>query len=164
MGLFSRIRVSAATTSNDEHEDQGNQKTMHWANLATIWTTAVPYTRLVAGTLRGLALGVVAGVVSGLFGVGGGVIVVPGLVLWMGLDQRRAAATSLATIVASSGAAVILFGRAASVDWAAAAYLLAGSAIGATLGVRYLDRIPGAWLTWSFAMLMIIAAGRLVIP
>ncbi|MCP3975000.1 MAG: TSUP family transporter [bacterium] len=116
-----------------------------------------------AGTTRGLIVGAVAGVVSGLFGVGGGVIVVPGLVLWMGLDQRRAAATSLATIAASAGAALVLFGRASSVDWGAAAYLLIGSAVGATLGARYLDRIPGNWLAWGFAALMLIAAGRLVI-
>lgn len=108
-------------------------------------------------------MGVVAGVVSGLFGVGGGVIVVPGLVLWMGLEQRRAAATSLATIAASAGAALFLFGRASSVDWEAAVYLLVGSAVGASVGARYLDRIPGAWLTWTFATLMVVAAGRLVI-
>lgn len=108
-------------------------------------------------------MGAVAGVVSGLFGVGGGVVVVPGLVLWMGLDQRRAAATSLATIAASAGAALVLFGRASSVDWKAAAYLLIGSAAGATVGARYLDRVPSSWLTWGFAALMIVAAGRLVV-
>lgn len=113
--------------------------------------------------MRTVALGIAAGVVSGLFGVGGGVLVVPGLVLWMGLDQRKAAATSLATIAASAGAALVLFGRASAVDWPSAGYLLAGSAVGATLGARYLHRVPAAWLTWSFATLMIVAAARLAI-
>jgi len=114
-----------------------------------------------AKTLRAGALGVFAGVVSGLFGVGGGVIAVPGLVLWMGLDQRRASATSLATIVASAGAALLLFGTASSVDWTAAGYLLIGAVVGAWVGARFLDRVPTAVLTWTFAGLMLVAAARL---
>lgn len=114
-----------------------------------------------AESLRASALGVVAGVVSGLFGVGGGVVVVPGLVMWMGLDQRRASATSLATIVASAGAALVLFGRAAAVDWSAAAYLLVGAVAGAWIGARFLDKVPAAGLTWAFAVLMLVAAARL---
>lgn len=114
-----------------------------------------------AETLRASALGVAAGIVSGLFGVGGGVVVVPGLVLWMGLDQLRASATSLATIVASAGAALLLFGTASAVDWEAAAYLLIGALVGAWLGARFLDRVPAAFLTWVFAGLMLVGAARL---
>lgn len=114
-----------------------------------------------AETLRAGVLGVAAGVVSGLFGVGGGVVVVPGLVLWMGLDQRRSSATSLATIVTSAGAALALFGRASAVDWEAAAYLLVGSLVGAWAGARFLDRVSAGLLTWAFATLMLVAAVRL---
>jgi len=117
----------------------------------------------VAATVRIFTLGVVAGVVSGLFGVGGGVVVVPGLVLWMGLDQRSAAATSLATITVTAAAAVVLFGRADSVDWPAAGYLLIGSAVGAWFAARHLDRVPRNWLSWLFAALLIGAAARLMI-
>lgn len=117
-----------------------------------------------AATLRVLVLGIAAGAISGLFGVGGGVIVVPGLVIWMGLDQRRAAATSLATITATALAAVVLFGNAEAVDWGDAGFLLIGSAAGARLGARYLDLIPAKWLSWGFAGLMVIAAARLLWP
>ncbi|NND03284.1 MAG: sulfite exporter TauE/SafE family protein [Acidimicrobiia bacterium] len=112
-------------------------------------------------SVRAAILGVFAGVVSGLFGVGGGVVVVPGLVLWVGLDQRRASATSLATIVASAGAALLLFGAASSVDWIAAGYLLIGAVFGAWVGARFLDRVPANLLTWTFAALMLAAAARL---
>jgi uncharacterized membrane protein YfcA len=118
----------------------------------------------VAATLRSVTLGVVAGFVSGLFGVGGGVIVVPGLIMWMGLDQRRAAATSLATITVSAAAAVILFGRESAVDWPAAGYLLVGAAVGVRLAAHYLDRVPTKRLTWTFAALMLFAAVRLALP
>lgn len=113
--------------------------------------------------LKTLLLGAFAGIVSGLFGVGGGVVVVPGLVLLVGLDQKPAAATSLATIVASAGAAVILFGRASAVDWDSAGYLLVGALVGAWIGVKALDRISSAALTWTFAALMLVAAGRLAV-
>ncbi len=114
--------------------------------------------------MRSVILGAVAGVISGLFGVGGGVIVVPGLVLWMELDQRRAAATSLATITMSAAMAVVLFGRASAIDWPAAGYLLIGAAVGVRLAARYLDRVPTTWLTWTFVALMLLAAMRLAFP
>ena len=114
-----------------------------------------------AQAVRAALIGGFAGVVSGLFGVGGGVIVVPGLVLWLGLDQRRASATSLATIAASAGAALILFGSSGSVEWDSALYLLMGATVGAWLGARFLDRVPASTLTWTFAGLMLLAAGRL---
>lgn len=112
-------------------------------------------------TTRAVSLGVFAGVISGLFGVGGGVVVVPGLVIWMGLDQRRAAATSLATIAASAGAALLLFGRASAVDWPAAGALIMGAVFGAWTAANVLDRIPARILTWVFAGLMLVAAARL---
>lgn len=116
-----------------------------------------------AQAVRAAFIGGFAGVVSGLFGVGGGVIVVPGLVLWLGLEQRRASATSLATIAASAGAALILFGASDSVDWTSALYLLIGATSGAYLGARFLDRIPASVLTWTFAGLMLVAAARLAL-
>ena len=113
--------------------------------------------------IRPALLGLAAGAVSGTFGVGGGVIVVPGLMLLMGLDARTAAATSLATIAASAGAALLLFGTADAVDWPAAAFLFAGSAAGAWLGARVIHRIPAKALTRVFATVMLIAAYRLVV-
>jgi uncharacterized membrane protein YfcA len=113
--------------------------------------------------LRAPLIGIVAGVVSGLFGVGGGVVVVPGLVLWMGLDQRKAAATSLATIAASAGAALVVFGRSSAVDWSAAGLLLVGATAGSWWAARSLHRVSTRTLTWAFAALMLIAAARLAV-
>lgn len=111
--------------------------------------------------LKAAAIGLVAGTFSGLFGVGGGVIVVPGLVLWLGLDQYRAAATSLATIVASSAAALLFFAADGAVDWGAAAVLFAGSGIGAWLGARYVTKVPQHILVGIFSLLVVVAAVRL---
>ena len=121
------------------------------------------YTPQMPVKLRAPLIGIVAGVVSGLFGVGGGVVVVPGLVLWMGLDQRRASATSLATIAASAGAALIVFDSSSAVDWPAAGWLLIGATAGAWWAARSLHRVSTSTLTWAFAGLMLIAAARLAI-
>ena len=109
------------------------------------------------------AIGVAAGVVSGLFGVGGGVIVVPALVLFLGFSQHNASGTSTATIAASSAAALAAFSLDAQVDWGAAALIFAGAGVGAWAGARYLDRIPERGLTIAFTVVMVVAAVRLAI-
>lgn len=111
--------------------------------------------------LRPVTVGIVAGFVSGMFGVGGGVIVVPGLVVWMHLDQRTASGTSTAAIVATSASATILFSSEGSVDWLAATWIFVGSGIGAALGARNLNRLPEVWLTRTFTVVMLVAAVRL---
>ncbi len=114
-------------------------------------------------SLRSAAIGLVAGGVAGLLGVGGGIIFVPGLVLLVGLDQRRAHATSVAIIVAAATTALLGFAIEGNVDWPAAGYLFAGSAAGAYLGARNLERIPEIWLTRAFVVLLFVAAIRLAI-
>ncbi len=112
--------------------------------------------------VKSLALGAVAGVVAGLFGVGGGVIVVPGLVLWLALSQQEASGTSTATIVASSAAAMIAFGISGDVDWSAAGFLLVGSVAGAWLGAWVADRVNERILAISFAAVLTIAGVRML--
>ncbi len=113
-------------------------------------------------TLPILLIGLVAGLVSGLFGVGGGVIVVPALVLLLGFSQHRASGTSSATIMASSAAALVAFALDGSVDWGAAALVFSGAAVGAWAGARFLHRIPEVWLMRVFTVVMILSAIRLV--
>ncbi len=110
---------------------------------------------------RAAGLGLAAGFVGGLFGVGGGVVVVPGLVLWLHMAQHRAHATSLAAIVASASAALVPFALDGEVDWPAALALFAGAGFGAFAGARLVGRIPELWLARAFVTLMLVAAARL---
>lgn len=110
---------------------------------------------------KALAVGIVAGFASGLLGIGGGVIVVPGLILLLGLDQYNAAGTSVATIVVSASAALIAFGTNGSVDWATAAIIFIGSATGAWLGAQYLHRVPEHLLAGVFSVVLVISAIRM---
>ncbi len=124
---------------------------------------AGPYTRRVTVRLIAPAIGIAAGVVSGLFGVGGGIVVVPGLVLLLGFPQRRASGTSMATIVAAAIAALVVFAGSGETDWPAAALLGIGAVAGAWAGARYLDRLPERWLTMLFIVVLLTASVRLAV-
>lgn len=106
-------------------------------------------------------VGIVAGFLSGLLGIGGGVIVVPGLVLFVGIGQHSAAATSVATIVFTASAALFAFGTDGSVDWRTAAIVFVGAAVGAWAGAHYMSRIPEHMLAGVFTLVLSIAAVRM---
>jgi len=112
--------------------------------------------------VKPIVLGSVAGIVAGLFGVGGGVIVVPGLVLWVGITQSKASGTSAATIVASSAAAMVAFGIGGSVDWRAAALIVLGSVVGAWGGAWLAKHLNERVLAVTFALVLLIAGVRMV--
>ncbi|MEE8599760.1 sulfite exporter TauE/SafE family protein [Euzebya tangerina] len=111
---------------------------------------------------RSLLLGVVAGVLAGLFGVGGGVILVPGLVWLARLPQHQAHATSLAAIIVTAPAALAPFAAEGDVAWPAAAALAAGAVLGAVGGAGVMSRIPAGTLRRIFGGFMLLVAARLV--
>ncbi len=124
--------------------------------------TGAPVSSLPMRTpLRSATLGLAAGFVGGLLGVGGGIIYVPGMVLLLGLDQRRAHATSVAVIVASGTAAAISFSAAGNVDWSATPFILMGAVVGAPLGARLLGRLSERALVSAFAVVLVVAAVRM---
>lgn len=103
-------------------------------------------------------LGIATGIFSGLFGVGGGIVLVPLLVLWIGFDERRAAATSLLAIViaASAGAvAQILYGN---VDFVAALTVGVPAVGGVLIGTWLQQRIPVAVVQLLFSGLLVVVA------
>lgn len=97
-----------------------------------------------------VAIGVLAGVLSGLFGVGGGVIVVPALMAFAQMDQRRASATSLVAIAPAAVVGAITYAVQGEVHWLAALTLAIGSVIGAPIGARLLRALPLRVLPWIF--------------
>jgi uncharacterized protein len=102
-----------------------------------------------------LAIGLGGGVLSGLLGVGGGVVMVPLLVLWAGYAQREAHATSLGAIIPISIAGIATYGVAGEVRWWDAIGLAAGSIVGAALGARLLARIDERLLKVVFGVFLV---------
>ena len=109
-------------------------------------------------------VGLIAGFLSGLFGVGGGILIVPGLVLLMATDQRLAHGTSLAAIIPIALAGVGGYALRDAVDWEAGGLLIIGAAAGALIGTRALRTLPQTWLKALFGAVLIAAAVRLFFP
>jgi len=108
-----------------------------------------------------IAVGVVGGLLSGLFAIGGGIVMVPLLTTFAKLDQRVAAATSLAAIVPTSIVGSITYFVAGEVDLVAAAFVSAGAVVGAVLGSALSRRISLTWLRWMFIVFVLAIAVRL---
>ncbi|MGV1033699.1 MAG: sulfite exporter TauE/SafE family protein [Microbacteriaceae bacterium] len=111
-----------------------------------------------------LGVGLGAGFLSGLFGVGGGIVIVPLLVV-MGYDIKRSSAISLGAVLLISVAGVISYASFGEVNWLLAAFLAIGSVIGAQLGSRVLGRLPAKIVQLSFAaFLLAVAVSLFIIP
>lgn len=101
-----------------------------------------------------IVVGMLVGVLSGMFGIGGGTVIVPALV-WLGLSQRNAAATSTLAIVPTSISGVISYATGGHVDWLAAALLFCGMFIGGQIGSWLLSRLPELVLRWIFVAFLV---------
>ncbi|MDO8188466.1 sulfite exporter TauE/SafE family protein, partial [Conexibacter sp. CPCC 205706] len=107
---------------------------------------------------RAVLVGAVGGVLSGLLGVGGGVIMIPLLVLWFGLGQREAHAVSLAAIIPISVGGIVTYGAAGEVRVPQAIALTVGSIVGARYGAKLLADIEPAQLQFVFGIFLVGAA------
>lgn len=110
-----------------------------------------------------VGIGAIAGILSGLFGVGGGIIIVPSLVLLLGIEQRRATGTSLLAVVPISIAAAAFYVANGAIDWRVAALLAVGIVIGGQIGSLLLAKLPQRTLRWIFILFMIAVAVRLLL-
>ncbi len=107
--------------------------------------------------------GAMAGVLSGLFAIGGAIVMVPLLVWRAGMDQRRAAATSLVAIIPTAVVSSLTYLIHADVDVVAAALISTGAIGGAVIGSRLLRRLPLTWLRWLFIGFIVLIAAHLLI-
>ena len=114
-------------------------------------------------TLRLAAIGTAAGLFSGLFGVGGGVLMVPLLVLWCGFGERLATGTSLAAIVIIATVAAALHGAYGNVHVSEGVLIGLPAVAGVLIGTELQQRISSRAITLIFAgVLTIVAVDMLV--
>jgi uncharacterized membrane protein YfcA len=119
---------------------------------------AAPSGRIVRLT----AIGTLAGLFSGLFGVGGGVVMVPLLVVWLGYGAREATGTSLAAIVVIAGVAVVVHAGYGNVD-AGKGLFVGLPAVGGVLAGTWLQqRVPQRAISLAFSVVLVGVAVRLV--
>lgn len=113
-----------------------------------------------------ISVGLFAGLLSGMFGVGGGIVIVPMLVLVLAYPQRLASGTSLAAIIPAASVGVVSYALSGDVAWIPALILAAGAVIGAQIGTWLLPRVPVRALQFGFAafLIAVIVSLFLVIP
>ncbi len=110
-----------------------------------------------------LGIGIAAGILSGLFGVGGGILMVPAMTILAGFAQARAQATSLAAIVPIAAVGALIFGAADNLDLLAAVFLVAGSLVGVQVGARLMHRLSNERLSLIFGLFLAVVGVTLVI-
>jgi uncharacterized membrane protein YfcA len=106
-------------------------------------------------------IGLVAGVMAGLFGVGGGILFVPTLTLVLGLTQLHAEASSLLAILPTAAAGAWRQRRYGNVRWRAALVLGLAAVAGVEAGVQIAEALPEHALRRLFGVLMLFVAGQL---
>lgn len=116
-------------------------------------------------TSRLAVIGTLAGIFSGLFGVGGGSVIVPLLIFWFGYGERLATGTSLAAIVLIGLlGSVAQGGIYGNVHVATALLLSIPAIVGVVLGTTIQQRIPQRAVSFLFAALLVAVAIELIIP
>lgn len=112
--------------------------------------------------LKLVAIGTAAGAFSGLFGVGGGTVIVPLLILWLGFGEREATGTSLAAIVIIAVLATAGQGVYGNVDVPKGVVVGAPAVVGVVAGAALQQRLPERAVSLLFAALLVATAAALI--
>jgi uncharacterized membrane protein YfcA len=116
--------------------------------------------QLVVGGLIGLG----SGILSGIFGIGGGLLIVPSLIVLMGMTIKQAAGTSLAALLLPVGIlGAIEYWRAGHIDVRVAVILAVGLLIGAYIGARLALVLPSDLVQRAFGILLVAVGVRLAL-
>jgi uncharacterized membrane protein YfcA len=113
--------------------------------------------------LRLAVIGTLAGLFSGLFGVGGGSVIVPLLVLWLAYDEHTATATSLAAITFIAGFAALTQGLYGNVHVLDAVLIGVPAVAGVLIGTRLQQRLPPRTVSLLFAAVLLLSAAELLV-
>ena len=109
-----------------------------------------------------IAIGLAAGLLAGMFGVGGGIVIGPALILFAGFAPKVATGTSLGTLLLPVGAlAVWEYWRRGNINITASLWIALGLLAGAWVGARIAQTISGPTLQKSFAVFLLLVSIRL---
>ena len=113
------------------------------------------------GVFPAILIGLGAGLLAGMFGVGGGILIVPMLVVVARFDQRFAHGTSLAAVFPIAVSNIFTYWAHGHIDWRFAALLATGAVAGAFVGTHLLQILNHRTLAVSFSLVMVFTAVRL---
>ena len=113
--------------------------------------------------IKTFIIGIVTGFANGLFGSGGGTIVVPCMQKFMNTETKKSHATAIAIILPLSIVTGFIYLRGVEIDWSRALFVSLGGIAGGFLGAKLLGKISSKWIHIVFGVFMIIAAGRMIL-
>ncbi|MFH0827832.1 MAG: sulfite exporter TauE/SafE family protein [Candidatus Omnitrophota bacterium] len=109
-------------------------------------------------------LGLVAGILSGMFGIGGGIVLVPALVFLFGLTQHQAQGTTLAILIPPIGLlAAIRYYYSGNVKLSMAGFICAGFLVGGLLGANLIQNFPDAILKKVFGVFLLVVSVKMIL-
>lgn len=112
---------------------------------------------------KDIIIGAVTGLTSGLFGVGGGIILVPILVILFKVNQHKAQATSLVVVALAAVTGAVTYSLADSVSWIAVPFLIAGGLLGTLLGTIAVKKVKDRILKLVFGVFLVFVAIRIMV-
>lgn len=127
----------------------------------SVMTAAAPESMARQKIIAIMIVGVGAGFLSGLFGVGGGILIAPGLVLLAKMDHRRAYGTSLAAVLPIALSSMIAYWTHDHIDWPVMLCLTIGALGGAVIGTHLLNVVSQSVLAIGFSAILVLSAVRL---
>ncbi len=113
--------------------------------------------------VKKILVGLVAGIISGLFTAGGGLIIVPALLYTLKLEPKNARATSVFCILPMVITTAIFYGQSNFIKWDIGIMCAIGGIIGGIVGAKLLNRLPEKYLKIAFAMFLIYAGINMII-
>lgn len=113
--------------------------------------------------MKTILVGCITGFANGLFGSGGGTIVVPGMERFLDTEEHKAHATAIAIILPLSLLSIGIYLWKTDVLWKTALWASAGGVIGGFLGAKLLNKVSGIWLHRIFGLFMLVAAVRMML-
>ncbi len=113
--------------------------------------------------LKLMAIGTLAGLFSGLFGVGGGIVIVPLLIFWLSYDERSATGTSLAAIIFIAGFGAATQGLYRNVHVLDAILIGVPAIAGVLIGTWLQQRLPTRTISLLFAVVLVVSAVELIL-
>ncbi len=113
--------------------------------------------------MKTIAMGLVAGFANGLFGSGGGTIIVPGMERLLDMEEHKAHATAIAVILPLSLLSAVIYLWKTEVLWGTALWASGGGVLGGFFGAKLLNKVSGIWLHRIFGIFMLAAAVRMIL-
>lgn len=109
-----------------------------------------------------ITLGLITGIINGLFGSGGGMIIVPALGFYLGLKEYKAHATAISIILPMTIISTTVYFLNSSIPINTGIFVMAGSLFGSYIGAKLLNKIPSNILSKAFGCVIIYTAVRMI--